>query len=251
MKVSIITVSHNSKNFIENCIASIIKQNYKNIEHIVIDNLSTDGTKKILEKYSKNISIIISEYDNGVYDAMNKGIKYASGDIIGFLNTDDFYEDNNVISRVVQKFKENPLLDACYSDLVYRDKIRISRIVRYWKSNQFISGSFSKGWCPPHPTFFARSSAYKNFGGFDIKYGIASDVELMMRFLEVKKICTLYIPEVWINMRTGGLSNRSFKGILYQNLAILEALKNHGLKKNFIVFFLFKFFLRIKQLFQR
>ena len=251
MKISIITVSYNSENFIESCINSLINQSYKNIEYITIDGLSTDNTLKIIKKYSKYISAIISEPDKGIYDAMNKGIKIAKGEIIGFLHSDDLYINNNVLSKVADIFRENPSLDACYADLMYVKQTDTSRIVRYWKSNKFILGSFSKGWSPPHPTFFVRRSVYERFGVFNLNYPIVSDVELMMRFLEINKIQTLYLNEVWIKMRMGGSSNKNFKSILEQNFDVLRALRNHHLNNNMIIFFINKIGSRLKQFFQR
>jgi glycosyltransferase involved in cell wall biosynthesis len=250
VKISIITASYNSENFIESCINSIINQSYKNIEFIVIDGLSTDNTLKIIKKYSKHISVIISEPDLGIYDAMNKGIKIAKGEIIGFLHSDDLYANNSVLSTVANVFRKNPFIDACYADLIYVKRANTTKIVRYWKSNKFILGSFSKGWSPPHPTFFVRSHVYKSFGNFNLNYPIISDVELMMRFLEINKIQTLYLNEVWIKMRIGGLSNKSFRSILQQNLDIICALRIHKLNNNIIIFFINKITMRLKQFFQ-
>jgi glycosyltransferase involved in cell wall biosynthesis len=251
MKISIITVSYNSAKFIESCISSILNQSYKNIEYIIIDGKSTDNTMNIVKKYSKNISRIISEPDKGVYDAMNKGIKFAKGDIVGFLNSDDFYASNEVLSRVASVFKHDPSLELCYSDLTYNDQVDSSRVIRYWKSSNFILGTFSKGWCPPHPTFFVRRSMYERYGNFDLSYSIASDIELMMRFLEVHKRNARYIPELWVKMRMGGLSNKNIKNIVDQNLEVLRALRSHNLSANPISFFANKIFLRSKQFFQR
>jgi len=251
MKISIITVSYNSENFIESCINSLINQSYKNIEYIVIDGSSKDNTLKIIKKYSKYISRIISEPDKGIYDAMNKGIKIAKGEIIGFLHSDDLYANNKVLSKVAAIFRENSSLDACYADLVYVRQKDTSRIVRYWKSSKFILGSFSKGWSPPHPTFFVRRSVYERFGDFNLNYPIVSDVELMMRFLEINRIQTFYLNEIWIKMRVGGLSNKNFKSILEQNLDVLRALCHHHLDNNMIIFFINKITSRIKQFFQR
>lgn len=251
MKISIITVSYNSENFIESCINSIIGQSYKDIEYIIIDGSSKDNTLKIIKKYSRYVSTIISEPDEGIYDAMNKGLKIAKGEIVGFLHSDDMYENAEVLSKVVNVFKNNTSLDACYADLIYVEKTNTSRIVRYWKSSKFIAGSFSKGWSPPHPTFFVRRSVYERYGDFNLKYPVVSDIELMMRLMEVHNIQTEYFNEIWIKMRLGGLSNKSFKSILNQNQDVLRALRSHNLNINTIIFIISKFFSRLKQFLQR
>ena len=138
----------------DDCIKSVLNQSHNSIEHIVIDGGSKDDTIKILKKYKNHLSKFISEPDQGIYHAMNKGIKLADGDVIGFLNSDDFYAHNKVLSKVCDMLKSNQELDACYSDLIYVDKLTASKTIRYFKSSKFIPGSFSKGWCPPHPTFF-------------------------------------------------------------------------------------------------
>ena len=188
MKISIITVTFNNAAVLEDCIKSVLNQSHNSIEHIVIDGGSKDNTINILKKYQNHFSKFISESDQGIYHAMNKGINLADGDVIGFLNSDDFYAHNKVLSKVCEMLKSNPELDACYSDLIYVDQLKISKTVRYVKSNEFNEGLFSKGWCPPHPTFFVRRSVYKKFGNFDLSYKFASDVDLMMRFLEKYKI---------------------------------------------------------------
>jgi len=233
------------------CLNSVASQTYENIDHIVIDGASTDGTLSVLNSISHNLTAMISEPDDGIYDAMNKGIEHAKGDIIGFLNSDDFYANNDVISKVINIFKKQPHLDACYADLIYVNQENSSKIVRYFKSSKFKKGLFSKGWCPPHPTFFVRRSVYERFGKFDLNYRIASDVELMMRFLEVNKIKTYYIPEVWVNMRMGGITNKNFKNICLQNKEIINAFYKNSLPFNLINFFLCKIFSRIMQFFKR
>ena len=243
LKISIITVCLNSEKTIKTTLESVANQSFKSIEHIIIDGKSTDKTISIVKKYS-HIKKIISEPDKGIYDAMNKGIKIANGDIICFLNSDDFYANDEVLSRATNIFNSSSSVDACYADLVYTDRWIISKNIRYWKSRNFLPGLFSKGWCPPHTTFFARRSIYKQFGGFDLKYKIAADVELMMRFLEVYKINTLYVPELWVKMRSGGTTNKNFKNILDQNLEILHALKNHNLTVYEIIFLVYKLFSR-------
>ena len=251
MKISIITVTYNSAKFINDCLKSVKTQNYDNIEHIVVDGNSADETLPLLNSKRDQIKELISEPDKGVYDAMNKGIKIATGEVIGFLNSDDFYANNKIISKVASVFNNNSSIDACYADLVYTQQMDTSKVIRYWKSNKFIAGSFSKGWRPPHPTFFARSSVYKRFGQFNLDYSISADYELMMRFLEIYKINVHYIPELWVKMRVGGLSNKSHKNILKQNQEDLNALKKHNLYKNIYIFFTCKIFSRIKQFFSR
>ena len=247
MKISIITVTFNSFLFINDCLASVKEQKYDDFEHIIIDGASTDGTLSLLESKREQFGALISKPDKGIYDAMNKGIEIASGDIIGFLNSDDFYANNDILSKVASIFKNNPSLDACYADVICTDRNDTSKDIRYAKSSKFTPGLFSKGWCPPHPTFFVRSSVYEQFGNFNLNYHIASDVELMMRFIEVHKINVRYIPELWIKMRMGGTTNNSFKNIFIQNKEILHALDNHKLPNNWLSFFLHKIISRSLQ----
>ena len=232
---------------LSDCIESVINQTHASIEHIIVDGGSNDGTINILNKYQNNLSKIISEPDNGIYHAMNKGIKYARGDVIGFLNSDDFYFNNDVLSKVFKIFKSNPSINACYSDLVYVDKLTASKTIRYFKSKEFTPGLFSKGWCPPHPTFFVRKSVFKKYGDFDLNFKIASDVDLMMRFLEIHKVKSLYIPEIWVKMRMGGTTNKNLNNILHQNLEVFRSLRKNGLTVNYINFFINKIFSRAKQ----
>ena len=233
------------------CLNSVDSQSHNNIEHIVIDGASTDGTLTLLNSKKDQLSILVSESDDGIYDAMNKGIKLAKGDIIGFLNSDDFYANNEVISKVVSEFKKEPSLDACYADLIYVNQSNKSKIVRNFKSSEFKQGLFSKGWCPPHPTFFVRRSVYEHYGNFDLNYRIASDVDLMMRFLEIHKIKSRHIPEVWVKMRMGGTTNKNFKNIWAQNQEVLSSFDKNGLSVNLIIFVIYKIFSRFKQFFTR
>jgi glycosyltransferase involved in cell wall biosynthesis len=251
LKISIITVTYNCELVLSDCLNSVASQKYKNIEHIIIDNASTDGTISLLNAKRDQLALLVSEKDEGIYHAMNKGIKLATGDIIGFLNSDDFYINNEVISKVASEFKKEISLEACYSDLVYVNKNYTSKIVRYFKSCEFKKGLFSKGWCPPHPTFFVRKSVYEKYGNFNLDYCLAADVELMMRFFEVHKIKSYYIPEVWVKMRMGGITNKSLKNILIQNLEILNSLKKNGLRANPVIFFLYKLISRAIQFLKR
>ena len=250
MKISIITPTYNSEIVIKDCMESVTNQSYKNFEHLVIDGASTDKTLQILQEYRNPLTVLISEPDQGIYDAMNKGINLATGEIVGFLNSDDFYINNNILTKVANIFTEDKSLDACYADLLYVDKIDTSRIVRYYKSKKFVPGAFAKGWCPPHPTFFLRRSVFERFGYFNLNYSIAADVELMMRLLEINNIRVRYVPELWVKMRMGGVTNRNLKNIWNQNQEILRALQSHRLPTNIILFFLFKIFRRTMEFFR-
>tara|TARA_B100000575_G_C23089202_1_gene627888 strand:- start:605 stop:1339 length:735 start_codon:yes stop_codon:yes gene_type:complete len=240
----------NNAGVLDDCIKSVLNQSHNSIEHILIDGGSKDDTIKILKKYQNHLTKFISEPDQGIYHAMNKGINLADGDVIGFLNSDDFYAHNKVLSKVCEMLDSNPELDACYSDLIYVDKLTASKTIRYFKSSQFIPGSFSRGWCPPHPTFFVRSTLFKKYGNFDINFNIASDVDLMMRFLEVYNIKSVYVPETWVKMRMGGTTNKNLANIILQNREILVSLKKNGLPDNKVNFFINKIISRSKQFFK-
>lgn len=249
LKISIVTVCYNSENTIKLTLDSISSQTFKKFEHLIIDGKSEDNTLSIIQNYSHEKKIV-SEVDDGIYAAMNKGINIATGEIIGFLNSDDFYFNNDVLSKVSLLFKEDPSLDACYADLIYVDRKNTSKKVRYWKSCDFKPGMFSKGWTPAHPTFFLRRSVFSRFGKFDLNFTISADVELMMRLLEVHNIKAKYVPEVWVNMRTGGLSNKSFKNIIFQNFEVLKALRKYKLLKSIFIFFTYKIVSRCIQFFR-
>jgi len=236
LKISIITVCFNSAATIRDTIESVRDQSYRNREFIVIDGNSTDHTLSIVKEFDDEVSCLVSEPDQGIYDAMNKGIRLASGDVIGFINADDFYASNDVLGNVAEIFR-HPGVDACYGDLCYVREFDTQSVVRYWRSSEYRPGIFTNGWCPPHPTFFVRRKIYERFGGFDLNYRIAADFELMMRFLEVHQVRARYLREVLVKMRMGGTTNRSLKNIARQNGEILRALKKHGLAANPFAFF--------------
>jgi glycosyltransferase involved in cell wall biosynthesis len=250
LKITIITVCYNSEKTIKTTLGSVANQTFEKIEHLIIDGKSTDKTISIVKEYP-HVKKIISEPDKGIYDAMNKGIKIASGDIIGFLNSDDLYINNEVISKVVSEFKKDSLLDACYADLIYVNHVYTSKVVRYFKSSKFKQGLFSKGWCPPHPTFFVRRSIYEQYGNFDLDYHLASDVDLMIRFLEIHEIRSCYIAEPLVRMRMGGATNKNLKNILQQNMEILNSFHKNSLPVNRISFFINKIISRSKQFFRK
>lgn len=238
MKVSIITVCYNSAEFIEGAIKSVLSQSYSNIEYIVIDGSSTDGTLEILGKYRDKIAKIVSEKDNGIYDAMNKGIELAIGDVVGILNSDDFYYDNDVIKTVVESIERNNA-DVCWGDLVYVKKDDTNKIVRFWKSSEYNPGKFIRGWHPPHPTFFVRRGIYEKYGNFRLDLSVYADYELMLRFLEKYKVKGFYVPKIFVKMREGGASNwRSIKKVFTGSLENYKAFKINKLKFGLIAVFI-------------
>lgn len=197
-----------------------------------------------------HVTKVVSERDRGIYDAMNKGLALATGDVIGTLNADDFYAAPDVLSAVAATFEDEDV-DVTYADLCYVDQNDPTRVVRYWRSSEFRRGSFRRGWCPPHPTFFVRRSAYERFGDFDLNYRIASDVELTMRFLEKHGARYRYLRRVMVRMRLGGTTNRSLRNIIYQNREIWRALKIHQLRPSLVGFVLGKIVSRGKQFLTR
>jgi len=212
MKVSIITPSFNSASTIADTLQSVAGQSYGDIEHIIIDGESSDGTVGILKKCDSQSVNWISEPDKGIYDAMNKGIEIATGDVIGILNSDDVYFDSEVIDMVMSCFKEDPNLDSVYGDLFYVAKNDINKFIRYWRTGNI--KPFKKGWHPPHPTFFVKKEIYSKYGLFSLKYNLAADFEIMLRFLEKYKITSLYLNRVLVKMRRGGATNNSFSGFI-------------------------------------
>jgi glycosyltransferase involved in cell wall biosynthesis len=229
MKISIITVAYNAASTIEECLQSVAGQSYDEVEHIVIDGASTDGTVDIIERYRDQLSVIVSEPDKGIYDAMNKGIGQATGDVVGTLNADDWYADTEILSKVAEAFNSDSKLEAVYGDLVYVAKDDPTRVIRYWKSRPYQDGLFENGWMPAHPTFFVRSDVYKRHGLFDLEFSIQSDFELTMRFMAVNKIKTRYLPGIMVRMRMGGVTNNSIKNVIDGNIEAYRACLKNGL----------------------
>ena len=209
MKVSIITITYNAENTIFNSLNSVFSQSYKNIEHIIVDGDSKDNTVKICKEFN-HISKLISEPDKGIYDAFNKGIKNSTGEIIGFLNSDDMFYDENSLKHIADAFDKDT--DCVFGDLIYTDKDE--NIKRVWKGSAFKKGAFIKGWMPAHPTFYCKRSVYEKLGLYDDSFKIAGDFELMLRFLEKHNIRSKYIPKTLVNMKIGGASNNGLKSKL-------------------------------------
>jgi glycosyltransferase involved in cell wall biosynthesis len=250
MKVSIITVCYNSGQTIAQTLKSVASQTYPDIEYIVIDGRSKDNTLEVIKEHGSRVAILVSEKDRGIYDAMNKAIALATGDVIGFINADDFYASDNAVAIAVKALQQSGA-DSCYGDLCYVEQNDTNKIVRYWKSNPFEGGLFEKGWCPPHPTFFVKRSVYLAHGGFNLQYSIAADVELMARFLVTHKITSCYVPQVLIEMRMGGTTNRNLYNIIIQNREIRRALRSLGLKFSWPTFLYFKVASRLTQYVRR
>jgi glycosyltransferase involved in cell wall biosynthesis len=213
MKISIITATWNSYATIENAILSVASQGYRNLEHIIVDGNSSDATLSIVLRYSNLINKLISEPDHGIYDAMNKGIALSTGDVIGILNSDDFYANPHVLNKIARVFDDKSI-DTCYGDLIYVDPANVKRVIRYWRASTHHPRSFYRGWMPPHPTFFVRRSVYEKYGRFNVALGTAADYELTLRLLLKHGVSTIYIPEVLVHMRSGGASNASLKSRL-------------------------------------
>jgi glycosyltransferase involved in cell wall biosynthesis len=230
MKVSIITIAYNSADTIEDTILSVISQDYHNLEYIIIDGGSTDGTLDIIHQYASQISKFITEKDQGIYDAMNKGVRMASGELIGLLNSDDIYADKHVVSDVVSTIGD---ADAVYADLVYVKRENPLEVVRYWQAGVMKPNSFHKGWMPPHPTFFLRKKCYDNFGCYNLTLKSAADYELMLRMVVKHEIRVNYLPRIITKMRVGGQSNVSIKNRLKANKEDRTAWKINGLKPYF------------------
>jgi glycosyltransferase involved in cell wall biosynthesis len=236
LKISIITVTYNSAATIEETILSVLEQDHQPLEYIVVDGGSTDDTISILKKYQHRLRFI-SEPDQGLYDALNKGIRMAVGEVIGLLHSDDFYVHKSVLSHYAEVFQSSQA-DAVYADLLYVDKNNTEKIIRTWKSGQRTAGSFLNGWMPPHPTFFIRRSCYEKFGAFNLEFKTAADYELMLRMIEKHGIRLAYLPEITVKMRVGGKSNVSVSNRLNANLEDRKAWKINGLKPRFYTLYL-------------
>ncbi|MFY9243735.1 MAG: glycosyltransferase family 2 protein [Polaribacter sp.] len=245
MKISIITVSFNSEATIETTFKSVANQKYKDIEYILVDGGSIDNTLNIAKKYSDVITELISEPDKGLYDAMNKGIAMASGDVIGLINSDDLFCDNKAIEKVMNIFEANPTLDSVYADLYYVSQSDTDKIVRGWVTGK--QRPFKYGWHPAHPTFYIKKSIYDQYGLFDLSFKLAADFEIMLRFLDKYQISTQYLKEPLVKMRLGGETNKSFKNIYKQNLECIRAFKKNEVK---VIPFLYPLFRIIPKLFQ-
>lgn len=228
IKVSVITAVYNRSSTIGQALDSVLSQRHAAVESIVIDGGSTDGTLEVIGRYRDRLGTVVSERDNGIYDALNKGLRMATGDVIGFMHADDKYADVQVLSDVATRFAD-PAVDAVYGDLVYVDATDTEKIVRLWTAGDFEPSLLRRGWMPPHPTLYVRRTRYQQVGGFDTRYRIAADYDHMVRLLSTPGLQVDYVPRVLVRMRVGGVSNRSPRTVWLKSLEDLDIIRRHGL----------------------
>lgn len=244
MKISIITATYNSEAYIADCIESVYRQTYNNIEHIIVDGVSSDNTIKTIINMPNRVSKIVCEPDKGIYDAMNKGINLATGDIIGILNSDDFFTSNDVIETVVSNFI-NSDIDALYGDVHFVNPDDLIKYVRYYSSAVFKPSLFRFGFMPAHPSFYMKKDCYEKYGLYALDYKIASDFDLLIRYLYKEKIEYRYLKKDFVTMRTGGVSTKNFKSSVTLNKEIIKACKKYGMNTNLFLLslkYLYKIF---------
>lgn len=234
MKISIITVVYNGEAFLKNCIESVINQNYKNVEYILIDGASTDDTLQIVEKYRPNFHHVVSEPDQGLYDAINKGIKLATGTIIGLLNADDTLADQHVLKRIADEFAQNENIDGVYGDLNYVHPAN-ENIIRKWKSKPSSYKDIEMGWMPAHPTLYLKRELFIKFGNYALDMGTAADYDLILRYFHHHRIEASYLPYLLVNMRTGGVSNKSLGSLIKALKNDFKALRRNNIPKPLFV----------------
>ena len=228
MKVSIITATYNCVSVIEDCLVSVAEQSHDNIEHVLIDGSSSDATLEVIKNYQCEFTKIVSEPDDGIYDALNKGLAYATGEVICFLHSDDVFSSKDVLKNIVSIFEADKSVSAVYGDLVYVHRSMPDRVVRTWRCSSFSPNLLKKGWMPPHPTLYVRREWYERIGGFDTRYRIAADYFSILQFFLHPNFKAVYLPEVIIKMRLGGASNRSLGAILRKSIEDWDALRRSG-----------------------
>lgn len=233
MKISIVTIVLNGVKTIEATLNSVINQSYKNVEYILIDGGSTDGTLNVVQKYRKDISIFISERDDGLYDALNKGLRLATGDVVGILNADDFYANPSVLTDVVMRFND-PSVDIVFGDLEYFRQKKPDKVVRTYRSKWFSPKRLSYGIMPAHPTLFLRRCIYDKFGYFDPSYKIAGDFEFIVRIFKHQHLNFSYLSKIMVRMQLGGVSTSGIKSMLLINREIIRACKDNGVKTSYL-----------------
>lgn len=227
MKISVVTVSYNAARTIADTIASVQAQDYPQVEHVIIDGASTDGTQAIIEEMADARTVFVSEPDRGLYDAMNKGIARASGDVIGVLNADDFYANDRVLGKVAGAMSDERI-DGVYGNLQYVSATDVNRVIRHWKAGDFTVSELKRGWMPPHPTLYLQRSVFDRFGLYDTSFQIAADYDAILRFLSDGKTNIAQIPEILVKMRIGGESNRSLGRIIRKTVEDVRAARRNN-----------------------
>jgi glycosyltransferase involved in cell wall biosynthesis len=226
--ISIITACYNNVATITDVLDCLRDQSHRDYEHVVVDGASSDGTLQLLQAHREDIAVLVSERDAGIYDALNKGLRRCSGDVVGFLHADDVLDNTQVLSQISTCF-EDPSVDVVYGDLVYVPAHDISKVVRYWRSGSFHPRMLSRGWMPPHPTLYVRRSVYELVGSFDTNYRIAGDYESILRIFRLPNLRCHYLPQVLVRMRTGGMSNKSVANLWRKTSEDYRALRQHGI----------------------
>jgi glycosyltransferase len=235
-KLSLITTSYNRAHTIGDTLRSVNAQTFPSIEHIIIDGGSTDESMRIIKQDAERMQVCVSEPDHGFYDACNKGLALATGDVVGFLNSDDFYTSPDVVAQVMSVF-EDPAIEAVHADLVYVDSENTDRIRRHWKAWDFSREDYRKGYIPAHPTVFMRRGVYDAIGGFDMQYRLAADYDFLLRAFYVNAIKAVHVPQIWVKMRTGGVTGGNAASIKKQNDEIRASREAHGLHYPDFLFF--------------
>ncbi len=229
MRLSVVTAVLNRIDTLQACLESVAGQTHPEVEHVLIDGGSTDGSVELLQRWADRLGHFVSEPDRGLYDAVNKGVAAATGDAIGILGADDVYATPATLAHVAQAL-ERTGADSCYGDLLYVSASDPARVIRTWISGDYRPGAFRRGWMPPHPTFFVRREVYQRFGLYDTRFRIAADYELMLRLLERERITTCYLPEVVVRMRLGGTSNRGLRQLVRKSREDLRAWRQNGMR---------------------
>jgi glycosyltransferase involved in cell wall biosynthesis len=245
----VITVSYNSAATIGDTLRSVAAQTYPDVEHIVIDGGSKDGTQDIVREQGAHVAQFVSEPDRGIYDAMNKGLARATGDVVGFLNSDDMLAGPDALAAVAAAFVDESV-DAVYADLVFVDPVNTRRVVRYWQPGPYVSGSCRGGWMPPHPTFYVRRRILQANPPFDLEFRLQADFELILRLFEIVKLRTRYLPQILVRMRVGGATTGSWRNIIRGNVEAARACRKNGFRGG-LLFMMTKTLRRLPQFLAR
>ena len=226
--ISVITAVYNSRDTVVEALDSVLAQTHPHVEMVIIDGGSTDGTVELLERYRPHTASFVSERDNGIYDALNKGIRLSTGDVVGFLHADDLFASDDALARIATAFAD-PKVDAVYGDLIYVRRDEPGSVVRQWRAGACTPAALRRGWMPPHPTFYARRSVYEKLGNFDTRYHIAADYDSIVRFLFTAAIKVAYVPQTLVVMRMGGTSNRSLSNLIAKSREDYNIVRKHNL----------------------